>query len=158
MHAMAHIPINHPLRPVYRTLSGLIGLYILLFGIIGYAQTSDLDFFARHGDWVLGLRSNPAFSVLSIIMGAVLLAAAVIGRNLFAYVNLAAGVLFLLAGMAMMTLLQTDANILGFSMSTCIASFVFGLVTLAAGLYGKVGSTEDEDKEQIFRTGQPVHH
>jgi hypothetical protein len=158
MQAMAHIPINHPLRPLYRALSGLIGLYVLVFGIFGYINTSDLDFFDQHGKWVLLLRTNPAFSVLSIIAGLALVAAAVIGRNVFAYVNLAAGIVFLLAGMSMMTLLQTDANILGFSMATCIASFLFGMLFLAAGLYGKVGSVEAADAEQVYRTGQPAHH
>jgi hypothetical protein len=148
---MAHIPINHPLRPVYRVLSGLVGLYVLVFGIVGYARTNDLDFFGRHGEWVLWLRTNPAFSVLSIIAGIVVLGAALIGRNLFAYVNLVAGIVFLVAGMAMMTLLQTDANILAFSMITCIMSFIFGLIFFAAGLYGKVGSVEEHDAEEAFR-------
>jgi hypothetical protein len=155
---MAHIPINHPLRPLYRALSGFIGLYVLVFGIIGYIRTSDLDFFARHGEWVLGLRTNPAFSVLSIIAGAAVLAGALIGRNIFPLLNLAAGIVFLIAGMAMMVLLQTDANILSFSMVNCIMSFIFGMVFLAAGLYGRVGSTEDEDAEAVLRTGQPTHH
>lgn len=148
---MAHTPINHPLRPVYRTLSGLVGLYVLLFGIIGYARTSDLPFFGPHGEWVLWLRTNPAFSVLSIIAGIAVLGAAVIGRNLFAYVNLAAGIVFLAAGMAMMTLLQTNANFLAFSMITCIMSFIFGLIFLASGLYGKVGTTDEHDAEEAFR-------
>jgi hypothetical protein len=156
--AMAHIPINHPLRPVYRALSGLIGVYVLVFGIVGYARTSDLDFFTTHGEWVLFLRTNPAFSVLSILMGIALLAGAVIGRSVFVAVNLGGGVVFLVAGIAMMTLLQTEANILSFSMVNCIVSFIFGLITLAAGLYGKVGSHEDEEAESVFRTGEPAHH
>ena len=154
---VAHSPINHPLRPVYRALSGLIGVYVLVFGIVGYAQTSDLDFFTPHGEWVLLLRTNPAFSVLSILMGIALLAGAVIGRNLFHFVNIAAGIVFLTAGMAMMTLLQTEANILSFSMVNCVYSFIFGLVTLAAGLYGKVGSHDEEEAESVYRTGEPAH-
>jgi len=75
----------------------------------------------------------------------------VIGRNLFAYVNLAAGIVFLVAGMAMMALLQTDANILAFSMVTCIMSFIFGMIFLAAGLYGKVGTAEEHAAEEAFR-------
>jgi hypothetical protein len=158
MQAMAHIPINHPLLPVYRALSGLVGLYVLLFGIIGYTRTSDLDFFSRHGEWVLGLRTNPAFSVMSILGGAALLAAAVIGRNLFAYVNLIAGIVFIVVGTAMLLLSQTGANILAFSMATCVASFVFGMFALAAGLYGKVGSTEAAHAEDVFRDGEPAAH
>jgi hypothetical protein len=153
---MAHIPINHPLRPLYRALSGLVGLYVLLFGVIGLSRTGDLDFFARHGAWVLGLRSNPAFSVMSILAGVALLGAAVLGRNLFAYVNLTAGVGFIVVGTAMLLVLQTGANILGFSVATCVASFMFGLVALTAGLYGKVGSVEDARAEDVFRHGEAV--
>ena len=32
---MAHFPVNHPLRPLYRTLAGLVGAYLLVFGIVG---------------------------------------------------------------------------------------------------------------------------
>ena len=34
---MAHIPVNHPARPVYRAIAGLIALYILIFGIFGFS-------------------------------------------------------------------------------------------------------------------------
>jgi hypothetical protein len=154
MLGMAHIPINHPLRPVYRALSGLMGLYVLVFGIVGLIQTSDLDFFSRHGEWVFGLRTNPAFSVMSIIGGAALVAAAVIGGNLFAYANLAAGGAFMLTGFYMLLVLQTAANILAASMATCIASFIFAMIALSAGLYGKVGSAEAAHAEDVFRRGE----
>ncbi|GAA1805763.1 DUF4383 domain-containing protein [Planosporangium flavigriseum] len=155
---MAHIPINHPLRPLYRALSGLVGLYILIFGLIGFFRSSDFDFFGSHGAWVLGMRTNPAFAVLSVVAGAALLAGAVIGRNLFVLVNLAAGVVFLLAGITMLTLLRTEANFLAFSMVNVNVSFIFGMLFLAAGLYGKVGPTEGESAGATFRTGQPAHH
>jgi hypothetical protein len=150
---MSHIPINHPLRNVYRALSGLIGVYVLVFGVIGWIQSGDLPFFGTQGEWVLLLRTNPAFSVLSIVFGLALVGAALVGRNVFVWVNVAVGIVFLVAGLAMMTLLQTDANILAFSMVNCIYSFVFGMVMLAAGLYGKVGSADAQAAESEFRTG-----
>jgi hypothetical protein len=158
MLSMAHIPINHPLRPLYRGLVLLMGAYVLVFGIWGFAVTSDLPFFGTEGRWVLFLRTNPAFSVLSILCGLVLLAAAVIGRNVFVWATEAAAVVFMVAGLVMMVLMQTDANILAFSMVNCIFSFVFGMVALAAGLYGKVGSHDAEEAEMVYRTGQPAHH
>jgi Domain of unknown function (DUF4383) len=155
---MAHTPINHPLRPLYRGLVLLMGVYVLVFGIWGYAVTSDLPFFGTEGEWVLFLRTNPAFSVLSILCGLALIAAAVIGRNVFVRATLIAAVVFMVAGLAMMALLQTDANILAFSMANCIFSFVFGMVALGAALYGKTGSQDDEQAESTFRTGrQPAH-
>lgn len=148
---MAHIPVNHPMRPLYRTLAGLIGLYILVFGIIGLIQTAGDPLFDRGDVWVLGLRTNLAFAILSIVYGAVLLAGAVIGGNVEHMINLGAGVVFIVVGLAMMTLMQTDANILNFSMVNSIVSFIFGLLVLTAGLYDKVGSAEDVEAEEAYR-------
>ncbi|GAA1747411.1 DUF4383 domain-containing protein [Luedemannella helvata] len=151
---MSHLPVNHPLRPLYRLLAALCGLYVLLFGIIAFTQTAGLDTFAQDGlPWVLGLKANRAFALLSIVAGIVLVGAAVIGRNVAHYVHLAGAVVFLVAGMAMMTLLRTDLNFLGFTMSTCIMSFVIGLLLGLAGLYGQVGTREQRDREEAFRHG-----
>ncbi|MGE5827603.1 MAG: DUF4383 domain-containing protein, partial [Micromonosporaceae bacterium] len=134
---MAHIPVNHHLRPLYRTLALLAGGYVLLFGIVGLIRTGSQPFFARNGlPEVLGIQANRAFAVLSIVAGFVIVLGAVIGRNLDHWINLIGGLVFLAAGMAMMTLLQTDANLLGFTLTTCIVSFLIGLVLFSAGLYG----------------------
>jgi hypothetical protein len=148
---MAHIPVNHPMRPLYRTLSGLIGLYILVFGIIGVIQTAGDPLFDRGDVWVLGLRTNLAFAILSVVYGAVLLLGAVIGGNVEHMVNLGAGLVFILVGLVMMTLMETDANILNFSMVNSIVSFVFGLLVLTAGLYDKVGSSDEVEAEEAHR-------
>jgi hypothetical protein len=151
---MAHLPINHHLQPLYRTIAGLIGVYVLAFGIVGVIRTGGLPTFAHEGlPWVLGLHANRAFAILSIIMGAVLLVGALIGRNLDQRINMAAAIIFLVAGLAMLVLQQTDLNFLGFSVSTCIVSFVFGLTLLLAGLYGKTGTADDIRREEAFRHG-----
>ena len=160
---MLHLPINHHLRPLYRTLAGLGGLYVLVFGIMGFGASRGLPWFAQphtdHLPWVLWLRTNPAFSVLSILTGLAIVVAAVVGRNLDHYLFLAAGAVFLLAGMAMMVLLQTDLNLLGFSMANCVVSFILGLVVFAAGLYGRSGPTEAADDEEARRHGEaPARH
>jgi hypothetical protein len=152
---MSHLPINHHLQPLYRTLAGAAGLYVLVFGIMGLVQASGLDFFAQDGlPTVLGLRANRAFAALSVVAGVVLLVGAVIGRSIDMWINLFASVLFLTAGMTMMALLETDLNVLGFTVTTCIVSFVIGLVLGLAGLYGRVGSPEEDAAEERFRHGQ----
>ena len=88
---MAHIPVNHPLRPLYRVLAALVGAYVLVFGIIGLVRTWGDDLFARDSVWVLGLRTNLAFALLSVIFGAVILLADVVGGNVDHLVNLACG-------------------------------------------------------------------
>jgi hypothetical protein len=148
---MAHIPVNHPARPFLRFVAGLIGLYILVFGIAGVIETRDLSFFSREETWVLGLQTNPAFSILSILAGAVLLGGAVIGRNIDHFIYLAGAVVFLVAGIVMMTLLRTDANFLNFDMVNVVVSFLIGLILLEAGLYGKVGPPELAEAEEQHR-------
>jgi hypothetical protein len=148
---MAHIPINHPLRQLYRTLAGLIGAYILVFGVIGLIQTWGDPLFDRGDVWVLGLRTNLAFAIMSVLYGAVLLGGAIVGDNVGHMVNSVGGPLFMIAGLGMMTVMQTDANVLNFSMSTVIVSLIFGLVIFTAGMYDKVGSPEDVEAEEAYR-------
>jgi hypothetical protein len=151
---MSHLPINHHLQPLYRTLAGAAGLYVLVFGIIGLLRASGLDLFAQDDlPTVLGLRANRAFAALSLVAGVVLVAGAVIGRSVDMWINLIGSVVFLTAGMAMMALLETDLNVLGFTVTTCIVSFVIGLVLSLAGLYGKVGTAEEDALEERFRHG-----
>jgi hypothetical protein len=151
---MDHLPINHHLRPLYRTLAGAAGIYVLLFGIVGVIQTRGIALFAQEGlPPVLGLRANGTFAILSIVAGVVIVAGTVLGRNLDRWINLVGGVVFLVAGMAMMSLMETDLNILGFTMATCVVSFLIGLVLLTAGLYGRVGSPREQALEEGFRHG-----
>jgi hypothetical protein len=151
---MGHFPINHPLLPLWRVLAALAGLYVLAFGIVGVIQTGGLPFFAQQNlPAVLGLHTNRAFAILSIVAGVVLFGGAIIGGMLDQRLNVVLAFVFLGAGFAMMVLLRTDLNLLGFSMSTCIVSFIIGLVLLTAGLYGKVGSEADVRSEEAFRHG-----
>jgi hypothetical protein len=138
----SHLPVNHPLRPLYRAAAGLVGLYVLLFGIIGFTRTRGTALFAQDGlPWVLGLRTNLAFALLSILAGAVLVVCTVVGRNLDFLANVVGGIVFMTVGMLMLSLLRTDANVLGFTVTNCVVSLVFGMVVFAAGLYGRSGKS-----------------
>jgi hypothetical protein len=156
---MAHFPINHHLRPVYRALAALAGIYVLAFGITALVKASGQAFFAQSDlPQALGLRANRAFAILSIVVGVVLVAGAIIGRNVDRWINLVGGVVFLLSGFVMMVLLRTDLNYLGFTMTTCVVSFVIGLLLATAGLYGEVGSVEQFDHEEKLRHGEGPDH
>jgi hypothetical protein len=139
---MAHYPLNHPLRPVFRFVAFLAGAYLTLFGALGLGVTAGEPFFHRGGDWVLGLRTNPATAWLTLLLGVVLLAAVLLGRNVFHQVTLVMG--WVLAGLAMvaMAMIQTDANVFNVSMVNVIVLAVLGLLVLTAGLYGKIGNPE----------------
>ncbi|WP_329104560.1 DUF4383 domain-containing protein [Micromonospora sp. NBC_01699] len=148
---MAHIPINHPARTLYRVISGLVGLYILIFGIFGIVATAGQPLFGRDNDYALGLRTNLAFSIVSVFFGIVIMIGASRRGNLGHLMNLTAGVVFLVVGLIMLSVLQTDANILNFSVATVVVSLIFGLITLATGLYDKVGPPEYADEERRYR-------
>jgi hypothetical protein len=154
---MAHIPVNHHLRPMYRVIAGACGLYVLLFGVVGLVQTRNTGMFQQHDlPWVLGLKANRAFAILSVVAGAIILGGAMLGRNVDHLINLVGGTIFVVAGMAMMIVMQTGNNFLGFSMSTCIVSFIIGLLLVTAGLYGKTGTGGEADVEEVFRHGGPA--
>ncbi len=149
---MAHFPVNHHLRPLYRVLAGLAGVYMLVFGIVGLSKTSGLPLFTQdEAQWALGLRTNAAFAILSIVAGAVVIVANVIGRNVAHFVNQAAAIVFVVAGMASLLLLQTDANFFAFSMVNVIVTFILALITGTASLYDRTGSPEQANAEEAFR-------
>jgi hypothetical protein len=137
---MAHYPLDHHLRPVYRFLSALAGLYLLAYGIIGVATTWGDPFFHRGSDWVLGLRTNPAAAWLATLAGAVLLVALLLGRNAYHHVAIVLGYGICGYSMLVMAFLQTDANVVNASMANVIAQTLIGLIVLTAGLYAKVGT------------------
>jgi cell shape-determining protein MreD len=137
MGRMVHIPVNHQLQPLYRTLSGLIGAYLVAFGITGVIVTRGTGAFEQHGlPSALGLHANRAFAILSIVVGLVLLVGAIIGRNLDQRINLYGSLVFILAGLFMLIFLNSRLNFLGFTPATCIVSLVIGLALLVCGLYG----------------------
>jgi Domain of unknown function (DUF4383) len=135
---MSHLPVDHPLRGFYRGLALLTGVGLIAFGIAGWIQTSSLSFFDQTGKTVLYLSTNPAFSVLSLVVGIGVLVATVAGRNLDVAANTALGAVFLLAGLVMLCVIRTDANYLASSVRNVNVSFVVGMLLISHGLYGRV--------------------
>ena len=141
----SHFPVNHHLRPLYRLLASVAALYMLVFGVIGFIETSGADFFTRdEAEWVLGLRTNPAFSLLSIVAGIVVLGTNIVGRGVGHQINQLAGVVLTVVGMASLALMQTEANVFAFSMVNVIVTFILGGIFGTASLYDRVGPSGKE--------------
>lgn len=134
----SHLPVNHPMRGFWRVLSTLAGLYVLIFGIAGVVQTSGMATFDTHGERVLGLTTNPGFSMISIVVGALIFLASIIGRNVDVVVNLVFAVVFVLAGLFSLAFLRTDLNYFAFSVTNCIVSYVLGTIVGMSSLFGRV--------------------
>jgi hypothetical protein len=148
---MAHLPINHRLGGLYRFLAGVAGLYVLLFGIIGAAQTAGDPLFDRGDATAFGLKTNLAFSILSIVVGAIVLIGALVGRNIDHFINYVAAIIFWVSGLFNLAFNHTDANVLNFSVATCVVSFILGTVFMLSGLYGKRGTAEQAAEEDAYR-------
>ncbi|GAA3122199.1 hypothetical protein GCM10010521_06720 [Streptomyces rameus] len=138
-----HLPVDHRLNTVYRVGAGLIGAFLVAFGILGLID--QIGFFNTGGNMVAGLNSNGALSVLSICIGALLLAGMVIGGNFASTLNMILGVLFLLNGFLFLGLLDTDSNFLAFKIQNVFFSFIVGLLLMTFGMYGRVGSVLPHD-------------
>ncbi|MEH0841731.1 DUF4383 domain-containing protein [Micromonospora sp. CPCC 205711] len=148
---MAHTPVNHPARPVYRAIGGLIGLYLVVFGVLGIIASAGNDIFARDDTKVLGQGTNLGFSLLSVLLGGAIVAGTVIGRNLDVAINQWLAYTLMVITLAGLAFIRTDANIANFSIMTIIVLMTLSLVLLVAGMYGKVGTDEEQEAWQKAR-------
>jgi hypothetical protein len=138
---MAHNPINHPARPVWRAIGGLIGLYFVLFGLLGFFMD----------DKVFGQGTNAANSVLSVVIGLVVLGATAAGRNLDATVFKLVGYGLMALGLLTLAFSRTEANVLDHSVATCAVWMVLGLTLLVAGMYIRVGTSDEQRLWELAR-------
>ncbi|MFJ8989377.1 DUF4383 domain-containing protein [Streptomyces sp. NPDC102279] len=137
------LPVDHQLGAVYRWGAAFCGVVLLVFGSLGFADA--LSPFTTDGNTVAGLSSNGALSLISVLVGAALIAGGFIGGNFASGLNMVVGTLFLLSGFAHIFILDRPANVLGFGMTNVIFSFVMGLVILTFGMYGRVSSKLSHD-------------
>lgn len=138
-----HLPVDHHLSNVYRAGAGLVGLFLLVFGVLGLFNR--VWFFDTGGDETLGLNTNGALSTLSIAVGLLLLYGMVRGGNFASTLNMVLGGLFVLSGFVNLALLETSGNFLAFRMQNVLFSFIVGLVLATFGMYGRVSSRLPHD-------------
>ncbi|MFG1848454.1 DUF4383 domain-containing protein [Micromonospora carbonacea] len=148
---MAHTPVNHPARPIYRAIGGLVGLYFLAFGVLGLVASAGNDILAQDDTTVLGQGTNLGFSLLSLVLGVAILTGTVIGRNLDVAINQWLAYALMVLGLAELAFLQTDANVFNFTITTDIVVLTLSMVLLMAGMYGKVGTDEENEAWQKAR-------
>jgi hypothetical protein len=151
---MAHNPVNHPLRPFYRVLSALVGLYLVAFGIIGLITTSGDDFTGIADHRVLGQGSNLLWSILSLIIGAIVVVGSFIGRNVDLAIDKYLGWGMLVIGSYGLATGRTDANILGFTVATVVVTYLVGLILIVSSLYLKTAPASETSEPRPAREGQ----
>jgi hypothetical protein len=140
------------LDAVHRVGAVLFGLGLWVFGIFGIVGR--VEPFSTRGEPVLGLSSNGLLSAISLVVGGVLIAAAVRGGRMASTVTVAVGAGFVLSGLANVLVLGTPLNLLAFRMSNVIFSLVSGALLMFLGAYGRfTGGLPADNPYQVERHG-----
>ncbi|MGA4725890.1 DUF4383 domain-containing protein [Micromonospora taraxaci] len=148
---MAHTPVNHPARPIYRAIGGLTGLYLVVFGVLGIIASTGNEILAQDDTRVLGQGTNLGFSLLSVLLGIVVLVGTALGRNIDVAINQWLAYALMVIGLAGLAFIRTDGNIFNFSITTVVVVLTASLVLLMVGMYGKVGTDEEAEAFQKAR-------
>lgn len=132
---MSSSPLARGLDLVHRVGAATLGVGLWVFGILGFVNR--LEFLTVRGEEVLGLSSNGMLSTISLVVGAVLILAALRGGRISSTVTAVIGVLFLLSGLINLAVLDTEYNLLAFRIPNVIFSFIAGMLLLFLGAYGR---------------------
>jgi hypothetical protein len=151
---MAHTPVNHPLRPIYRIVGFIVGAYLVAYGVIGLIATSG-EAFTGPGVRVLGQGSNMLWSIVSIAVGALVLLGTVVGKNIDVAVDQYLGWGLLVLGSYELCVLRTDdVNFFGFTMSTVVVTYLAGLLLITVSLYSKTAPQSQAGAPRQVREGR----
>jgi hypothetical protein len=144
-----YLPPDHPLSKVYRVGAAIFGAGLICFGVLGLADR--LPFLSTNGIEILGLSSDGLLSVISIVVGAILICAAAWGGAIASTTTSVIGGLFFLSGLANLAVLDTAWNLLAFKLQNVCFSLVAGMLLMFLGLYGRVSGGLPQDNPYVRR-------
>jgi hypothetical protein len=125
------------MRAPNRLLGTVLGAVHLVVGVAGFLVPGSTGFVDRHGGLLFGvLRVNPALDVVHVLIGAVLLLAALTRLAAAKVVNTVAGTLFLVLGIAGLFVVGTGTNVLSLNGGDNVLHFASAAILLAVGLGG----------------------
>lgn len=135
MSGVSSTPPARRLNLVHRIGAAVLGGGLCVFGVLGVADR--LEFLAVRGKVVLGLATNGLLATISLIVGGILIGAALRGGRSSSTITVVIGALFLLSGLANLAVLDTAWNLLAFRPPNVIFSFIAGMLLLFLGAYGR---------------------
>jgi hypothetical protein len=141
---------------VHRIGAAVLGGGLCVFGILGVADR--LEFLAVRGKVVLGLATNGLLATISLIVGGILIGAALRGGRSSSTITGVVGALFLLSGLLNLAVLDTPFNLLAFRLSNVVFSFIAGMLLLFLGAYGRFSgglSADNPYYQQRHRNDPP---
>ena len=136
-------PGPHRIHTVHRVAAAVLGTFLLVFGALGLLAGPSL--LSTDGAFVMGLTTNGLLSLISLIVGAVLLVAAVRGGPTASAILIVTGAGFLVSGLVNLFVLGTSMNMLAFSLANVVFSLVVGCFLLILGAYGRISGRLPED-------------
>lgn len=149
-----YLPPEHPLSKIYRVGAAVFGAGLIVFGVLGLANR--LQFLYVTGVEIFGLSTNGLLSIISIIVGLILLGAAVWGGVVASTTTATLGVLFFLSGLVNLAVLNTSFNLLGFKLPNVVFSLVAGMLLMFVGFYGRVsGGLPFDNPFVLYRHHEP---
>jgi hypothetical protein len=144
---IGHLPLNHPLRGLYRTVIAIGGVVLALFGTLWIVANGTP--IGGDGESVLGLHGNGTFGSLCLLMGVALVVATIIGHNADHWLGFLLAALCMVIGVLDLALIRTTSQPFALSAGTCFALLVFGAVIMGASSYVGTGTAADAGHRAI---------
>lgn len=126
----------HPVHTLHRASAAAAGAFLIVFALVGMSKGPTP--LGGAGSWVFGMSSNGLLSVLSLLVGVLLAAAAWRSGPMSSTISVVVGSLFLLSGVGNTLLLGTAENVLAFRVPNIVFSILFGFTLLVLGSYGRI--------------------
>lgn len=118
-----------------RLVATVFGAVYLLVGLLGFAYTGGVGFFATEGGLILGIfEVNVFHNVAHLLIGAALLIAGLKSVPAAKAVNTTVGAAYLLLGVVGLFLVGTAVNILAINAADNVLHFASAVLLLAIGL------------------------
>lgn len=118
-----------------RIVATVFGAVYLLVGLLGFAVTGGVGFFATEGGLLLGVFAvNPFHNVAHLLIGAALLIGGIVSATAAKAVNATVGAAYLLLGIVGFFLAGTAANILALNTADHFLHLASAIVLLGVAL------------------------
>ena len=118
-----------------RIVATVFGAVYLLVGLLGFAVTGGVGFFATEGGLLLGVFAvNPFHNVAHLLIGAALLIGGIVSATAAKAVNATVGAAYLLLGIVGFFLAGSAANILALNTADHFLHLASAIVLLGVAL------------------------
>lgn len=117
-----------------RLIATVFGAVYLVVGLLGFAVTSGIGFFATEGANLIIFEVNPLHNVIHLAIGAALLYAGLKNAAVARTMNATVGAVYLLVGVLGLFLLSSPLNIIALNGADNVLHLASAVLLLGVGL------------------------